>query len=138
MIVPTVGRGGMGAMVATTRMFGSFSVDDIDAATDFYTDVLGLEVTPLGEHGPLMLGGPDGHETFVYRKPDHQPATFTVLNIVVDDIVEAVDELADHGVEFERYDGIDADERGIHRGPGRALAWFSDPAGNSLSVVEFD
>lgn len=124
-------------MVAATRTFGSFSVDDIDAAMEFYTDVLGMEATSLGEHGPLMLGGPDGHETFVYAKPDHEPATFTVLNLVVEDVVKAVDELADKGVEFERYDGIDADDRSIHRGPGRALAWFTDPAGNSLSVVEF-
>lgn len=125
-------------MVSTTQTFGSFSVNDIGAATEFYRDILGMEVTPLDEHGPLWLGGPNGHQTFVYEKPDHQPATFTVLNLVVDDVVEAVDELADRGVKFERYEGIDADERGIHHGPGRALAWLTDPAGNSLAVAELD
>ncbi|WP_274388111.1 VOC family protein [Salsipaludibacter albus] len=121
-----------------TRTVGSFSVDDVAPAIDFYTTVLGMHVTPLGDHGPLWLGGPDGHETLVYAKPDHEPATFTVLNVVVDDITQAVDDLVDRGVRMRRYDGIDADDRGIHRGPGRAIAWLEDPAGNSIAVVEFD
>jgi catechol 2,3-dioxygenase-like lactoylglutathione lyase family enzyme len=123
-------------MVGATRMFGSFSVDDIDMARRFYGDTLGTRVSGEGEHGPIWLQGTGGHDTLLYLKPDHVPATFTVLNFSVDSIEQAVDELAAHGVRFERYEGLETDDRGIYRGPGHAVAWFTDPAGNVLSVVQ--
>lgn len=123
-------------MVGATRMFGSFSVDDIDTARRFYGDTLGMRVSAGGEHGPLWLHGTGGHDTLLYLKHDHVPAAFTVLNFSVDSIEQAVDELAAQGVRFERYESLETDDRGIYRGPGRAVAWFTDPAGNVLSVVE--
>lgn len=125
-------------MVTAMRMMGSYSVDDIDAATTFYSDTLGLDVEATSPSGPLWLHGADGHVTMLYAKSDHEPATFTVLNLIVDDIEEAVDDLSDRGVEFLRYDGIAADERGIARNPGRAVAWFTDPARNTLSIARLD
>ena len=123
-------------MVATVTVFGSFSVDDVQAAKAFYGDLLGMKVSLDSEHGPLWVHGPGGCDTLVYAKPDHTPATFTVLNLAVEDIEHAVDELASLGVTFERYDGYDTDDRGILHGQERSLAWFTDPAGNSLSVVQ--
>jgi catechol 2,3-dioxygenase-like lactoylglutathione lyase family enzyme len=123
-------------MIHTTRTFASFAVDDIDAARSFYGDTLGMRLSDEGEHGPLWLHGPDGHDTLVYPKPDHVPATFTVLNFAVDSIEKTVDELAAQGVRFERYEGLEADGRGIYHGNGRSTAWFTDPAGNVLSVVQ--
>ena len=123
-------------MVETKRLVASFSVDDIELATRFYEETLGLKTDLMSEEGPLFLHGPDGSTTMVYAKPDHVPATFTVLNISVDDIAVAVDELSSLGVEFQRYPGIAADERGIHTSRGHSIAWFEDPAGNSLSVAE--
>lgn len=123
-------------MVTTIRTFGSFSVDDIDAARRFYRDTLGMGVSTVGEHGPLFVHGPDGPEILVYAKPDHVPATFTVLNLSVSSGHAAVDELAAKGVVFERYDGFETDDRGIYRGEGHSIAWFTDPAGNVLSVVQ--
>jgi catechol 2,3-dioxygenase-like lactoylglutathione lyase family enzyme len=125
-------------VVAFTASFGSYSVDDVGAATEFYTNTLGLEVNALGDQGPLFVNGPEGHSTFLYLKPDHRPADFTVLNLVVQDIDEAVDELAESGIEFLRYDGIEADARGIAHEPGRSVAWFQDPARNVLSVAQID
>lgn len=90
----------------------------------------------MSEHGPLWLHGPDGSDTLVYGKPAHTPATFTVLNLSVDNIEQAVDELSTCGIAFQRYEGIDADDRGIFHGDGHSVAWFTDPAGNSLSVVQ--
>lgn len=95
-----------------------------------------MGVSAVGEHGPLFVHGPDGHDTLVYAKPDHVPATFTVLNLSVSSIDDAVDGLAAKGVVFERYDEFETDDRGIYRGEGHSIAWFTDPAGNSLSVVE--
>lgn len=123
-------------MIHTTRTFASFSVDDIGAARSFYRDTLRMRVSDEGERGPLWLHGPDGHATLVYRKPDHVPATFTVLNFAVDSIEKTVDELSALGVQFERYEGLETDSRGIYRAEGRSIAWFTDPAGNVLSVVQ--
>lgn len=122
--------------MTTIRTFGSFSVDDLEAAATFYRDQLDLEVALVGEHGPLWLHGPGGCDTLVYLKSDHTPATFTVLNLSVDDIEHAVDELSARGIIFERFEGIPADDRGIFHGQGHSLAWFTDPAGNNLSVVQ--
>ncbi len=123
-------------MVQTRRVFASFSVDDIESARQFYVETLDLEVEQGGEDGPLFLHGPDRSATLVYLKPDHQPAAFTVLNLSVEDIQTAVEELASKGVEFLRYPGIDANEQGIHRSNGHSIAWFKDPAGNGLSLVQ--
>ena len=117
-------------------MFGSFSVDDIDAARSFYADRLGLHVAVVGDGGPLFIQGPGGETTLVYAKPDHEPASFTVLNLSVADIDEAADDLAERGVDLEHYTSIPTDDRGIYRGQDHSTAWFSDPAGNVLSLVQ--
>jgi catechol 2,3-dioxygenase-like lactoylglutathione lyase family enzyme len=119
---------------ADTPAFSSFAVDDIDAARSFYRDTLGLRVTD-GEMGFLTLHLAGERPTLVYPKPDFTPATYTVLNFQVDDVDAAVDELTARGVEFERYDGFDQDERGIARSDGPTIAWFKDPAGNVLAVL---
>ena len=118
--------------------FSGFSVNDIDSARAFYTDVLGLEVKdhPMNI---LELHIKGGIPIIVYPKPDHTPATFTVLNFPVEDIDQAVDELTGKGVNFEQYEGdIATDAKGICRsnGQGPSIAWFKDPAGNILSVLE--
>ncbi len=114
-----------------------FAVDDVDAAKRFYGEVLGLDVSELSEeHGLISLRLAEGREVLVYRKPDFAPATYTILNFEVDDVDAAVDELASRGVGFERYDGFDQDEKAIARGPGPLIAWFKDPAGNILSVLQ--
>lgn len=123
-------------MIHTTRTFASFAVDDIDVARRFYGETLGMKVSDEGEHGPLWLHGPDGYDTMVYAKPDHTPATFTVLNFAVDSIEKTVDELVARGLRFERYEGLETNGRGIYRGAGHSIAWFTDPAGNGLSVVQ--
>lgn len=117
-----------------TQTFSSFSVDDIDTATSFYRDTLGLAVSVEAEGGPIWLHGSEGHDTLVYPKPDHVPASFTVFNLFVDDLTGAVDELSAHGVTFERYEGIDTDDRGIFHAADHSLAWFTDPAGNVMAV----
>jgi catechol 2,3-dioxygenase-like lactoylglutathione lyase family enzyme len=121
-------------MFENTRAFSGFSVDDIPRAKKFYGDTLGLRVSE--EHGMLTLHIAGERETLVYPKDDHTPASFTILNFPVDDIEEAVDELSRRGVEFERYPGTDTDEKGIFRGGGPLIAWFKDPAGNVLSVIQ--
>jgi predicted enzyme related to lactoylglutathione lyase len=123
-------------IVEIKRMFGSFSVNDIGAARSFYADSLKLQVAVVGDGGPLFLQGPGGEATLVYAKPDHQPAQFTVLNLSVADIDAAADELAEHGVELQQYTDIPTDDRGIYRGQDHSTAWFSDPAGNVLSLVQ--
>jgi predicted enzyme related to lactoylglutathione lyase len=121
-------------MLAFKNTFTSFSVDDLDKANDFYSEVLGLPVTRTNEG--LSVKAPD-NDIFIYPKPNHQPATFTVLNFKVQDIDTAVDSLVKQGVQFEHYDGdIQTDTKGIMRGNGPTIAWFADPAGNILSVVE--
>jgi len=124
-------------MLAETKSFSGFAVDDIGAARRFYGETLGLEVRVLDEeHGLITIKTASGDEVFVYAKPDHAPANFTLLNFEVDDIDAAVDGLAGRGVSFERYEGFDHDEKGIARGPGPQIAWFKDPAGNTLSVLQ--
>lgn len=123
-------------MVDTRRTFCSFAVNDIDAARTFYGETLGMKVSPVAEDGPIWVHGPNDHDTLVYPKPDHAPANFTVLNLSVDDIRQAVDELTSLGVRLERYPGLETDERGIYHGRGHSVAWFTDPAGNTLSVVQ--
>lgn len=122
-------------MFAATRPFSGFSVDDVPAARRFYAETLGLEVSE--EQGMLTLHITDDTDVLVYPKPNHVPASFTILNFAVDDLDAAVDELSRRGVEFERYDGYNQDERGIARGgQGPPIAWFTDPAGNILSVLQ--
>ena len=118
-----------------SRAFSSYSVDDVEAAKRFYSDTLGLNVSdhPMGVGLALVAGG----QVFLYPKDNHQPATFTVLNFLVDDIAAAVEDLTGKGVAMERYDGFDHDERGIATGTGGPdIAWFKDPAGNVLSVIQ--
>ena len=123
-------------MLKGKEAFGSFSVNDIETARKFYGDTLGLDVTKTDEGLALKVGGDS--KIFIYAKPNHTPATFTVLNIPVDNVEEAVDELSGRGVRFERYNEGDlkTDEKGIYRGEGPRIAWFKDPAGNYLSVLE--
>jgi catechol 2,3-dioxygenase-like lactoylglutathione lyase family enzyme len=122
-------------MFRESRAFAGFSSNDLAKSRDFYSKTLGLEVTEEMGNLTLHLGG--GSTVIVYPKPNHQPATFTVLNFPVADIEKAVDSLAKAGVKLERYDGFNQDERGIMRDPeGPPIAWFKDPAGNILSVLE--
>ena len=122
-------------MFADTKAFSGFAVDDLGKAREFYSETLGLRTsTPADGLMTLHLAG--DRDTFVYDKPDFAPATYTILNFEVDDIDAAVDELVARGVRFERYDGFDQDEKGISRGVGPAIAWFTDPAGNILAVLE--
>ena len=123
-------------MLRDSRAFSGFSVDDVGRAHAFYVETLGLEATE--ENGMLMLDLTGGGRVLLYPKGDHAPATFTVLNFPVADIEAAVDWLASRGVRFEHYEGteIETDARGIFRGGGPLIAWFTDPAGNVLSVVQ--
>ena len=126
-------------MLKDADAFSGFSVDDVEKAKKFYGQTLGLKVSKVPEMEDILelhLGS--GAKVLIYPKPDHQPATFTILNFPVDDVDEAVDELTRRGVRFERYDGdIKTDEKGISRGNGGpTIAWFKDPAGNILSVLE--
>ena len=128
-------------MFKAKAAFSGFSVDDLAKAKAFYGDTLGLQVDPDGVGVRLRL--PGGGTVFAYPKHDHQPASFTILNFAVDDIDAAVDELTGRGVQFERYDNVPkTDEKGILRGRaqnlGPDIAWFKDPAGNFLSVIQND
>jgi len=125
-------------MLRDTHAFSGFSVNDVQKARKFYGQTLGLEVSDVPEMQNLLelhLGG--GAKVLIYPKPDHRPATFTILNFPVDNIEKAVDDLEKRGVRFERYEGeIKTDEKGIFRNGGPLIAWFKDPAGNILSVLE--
>ncbi|MET0566130.1 MAG: VOC family protein [Acidimicrobiia bacterium] len=122
-------------MFEKTKAFSGFSVDDIERARQFYEGALGLNVTE--EHGMLGLHIRDGGNIMIYPKPDHSPATFTILNFPVEDIDRAVEDLAGRGIETVRYEGMNQDEKGIVRDDfGPPIAWFRDPAGNVLSVLE--
>jgi catechol 2,3-dioxygenase-like lactoylglutathione lyase family enzyme len=124
-------------MFRETKAFGGFSVDDIPEARKFYEETLGLDVSE--EFGMLTLHIHEGGNIMIYPKENHSPATYTILNFPVEDIGRAVDQLSEHGVIFERYEGFAQDEKGIARGDeGPAIAWFTDPAGNILSVLEVD
>ncbi|MGC3860273.1 VOC family protein [Micromonospora chersina] len=124
-------------MFRDTKAFTGFSVDDADRAERFYTDVLGLRVSRDDAMGGLLtlhLAG--DRPVLVYPKSDHRPATYTVLNFPVPDIDRAVDELVSRGVRFERYEGMPQDDKGVMRGNGPSIAWFTDPAGNVFSVLQ--
>ena len=123
-------------MFVNTRAFSGFSVDDVSEAKKFYGETLGLRVSE--EYGMLTLHIAGERDILVYPKPDHTPASYTILNFPVDDIDEAVEELAERGVHFERYDDTAQDEKGIYHGGGPLIAWFKDPAGNVLSVIQQD
>ena len=125
-------------MFLKNKVFSSFSVNSLQEAKDFYSKVLEQEISEMPEmKGILRMHMPGGWEVMIYSKPDHIPATFTILNFPVKNIEQAVDELIKRGVKFERYDGeIKTDEKGISRNGGVKIAWFKDPAGNILSVLE--
>ena len=121
-------------MLTATGAFSGFSATDIDAERAFYRDRLGITVHE--GMGNLMLELPGGARVVIYPRPDHRPATFTVLNLEVPDIDAAVDELTAAGVELERYEGFGQDAKGVMRENGPSIAWFKDPAGNILSIIQ--
>ncbi len=121
-------------MFQDTKAYSGFSTNDIQKTKEFYSNVLGLRVTE--EYGILGLHLATGADILIYPKDNHVPATYTVLNFPVNNIEKAVDELKTRGVQFEQYEGASQDERGIFRGGGPLIAWFKDPAGNILSVLE--
>src|SRR2546421_375245 len=121
-------------MFADTRAFSGFAVDDVSKAREFYSETLGLRTSE--ENGLLTLHLAGDRDTLVYPKPGHTPASYTILNFPVEDVDMAVDELTARGVELERYEGFEQDEKGIFRGGGPYIAWFKDPAGNVLSVLQ--
>jgi predicted enzyme related to lactoylglutathione lyase len=121
-------------MFSTGKAFSGFSVSDIAAAKAFYAGTLGLDVEETNGMLRLKLG--QGARVLVYPKPNHEPATYTIMNFPVDNIDEAVDDLVGRGVTMTRFEGFDLDERGIFRGGGPFIAWFTDPAGNVLSVLQ--
>lgn len=124
-------------MFANTKATNGFAVDDVQKAQQFYGETLGLGTTVLSEEfGVMSVQLAGGRDTLIYRKEDFTPATYTILNFEVDDIESAVDGLAERGVSFERYEGFEQDEKGIAHGPGPHIAWFKDPAGNILSVLQ--
>lgn len=124
-------------MFRNTKAFSGFSVNDIAKAKEFYRELLGVETEDSPEGG-LILKVAGGNPIFVYPKPNHEPATFTILNFQVPDIEVAVDQLTAKGIRFENYqeEGLQTDEKGINRSGGPLIAWFKDPAGNFLSVLE--
>ena len=123
-------------MLTDSRAYSGFSVNDIPKAKEFYGRTLGLKVSESHDMLQLHLAG--GATVLVYPKPNHVPATFTILNFPVDSVDIAVDELTKRGVRFEIYDeaGLKTDDKGVYRGVGPAIAWFKDPAGNILSVIQ--
>ncbi len=123
-------------MLKDSNAFSGFSANDIPKAKEFYGRTLGLKVSE--SNGLLTLHLAGGNNVLIYPKPNHTPAMFTVLNFPVDDVDQAVDELTKRGVQFEIYDlpDIKTDRKGIMRGNGPTIAWFKDPAGNILSVIE--
>jgi catechol 2,3-dioxygenase-like lactoylglutathione lyase family enzyme len=124
-------------MFENTKAFSGFAVDDMQKAREFYGETLGVKTEVLEEEfGLLALHLAGDRDTIVYEKEGFVPADYTILNFEVDDIDKAVDDLAARGVSFERYDDFDQDEKGIARGPGPQIAWFKDPAGNTLSVLQ--
>jgi catechol 2,3-dioxygenase-like lactoylglutathione lyase family enzyme len=121
-------------MFENTKAFSGFSVNDVEAAKAFYGGTLGLRVSEA--NGMLTLHIAGDRDIIVYPKPNHAPATYTILNFPVEDIDRAVDELGARGVTFERYEGMGQDEKGINRAGGPLIAWFTDPAGNILAVLQ--
>jgi catechol 2,3-dioxygenase-like lactoylglutathione lyase family enzyme len=123
-------------MFANTKAFSGFAVEDVERAREFYGETLGIRTSE--EHGLMTLHIAGERPTIVYPKAGHTPAEYTILNFPVDDIDEAVAQLAARGVHFERYDGFEQDEQGVFRGGGPLIAWFKDPSGNILSVLQQD
>lgn len=125
-------------MLGQSKAFSGYSVNDLQEAKKFYGEMLGLEVAQQNEMPVLHLKINGGHDVILYEKPNHEPATFTVLNFPVSDIEETVRELKSKGVQFESYDlpGLKTDDDDIMRGNGPTIAWFTDPAGNILSVIQ--
>ena len=123
-------------MLGNSKAFSGFAAPDIEEARRFYGETLGIETSE--ENGLLTLHLTGDRPTMVYPKPDFEPATYTILNFPVEDIDAAVDELVSRGVEIERYDGFGQDEKGIARDAGPPIAWFRDPAGNILAVLQLD
>jgi catechol 2,3-dioxygenase-like lactoylglutathione lyase family enzyme len=123
-------------MLANSKAFSGFAVDDMPKAQEFYGETLGVKTSLDEQSGLLSLHLTGDRDTLVYLKPDFTPATYTILNFLVDDIDKTVDELAARGVRFEKYEGFTQDEKGIARGMGPSIAWFKDPAGNILAVLE--
>jgi len=121
-------------MLGESKAFSGFAVDDVEKARGFYGDVLGLTVTE--ENGMLTLQLAGDRPTLIYPKDDHEPATYTILNFPVDDIDAAAERLMERGVAFEIYEGSPQDEKGIMREYGPPIAWFRDPAGNILSIIQ--
>jgi predicted enzyme related to lactoylglutathione lyase len=122
-------------MLENSHAYSGFAVPDVDQASQFYGETLGLKTSVLEEGNLLQLDLAGDRPTLAYIKPDFVPATYTILNFPVPDIDAAVDELSSRGVSFERYEGFEQDEKGIDRsGPGGGIAWFKDPAGNILAV----
>jgi catechol 2,3-dioxygenase-like lactoylglutathione lyase family enzyme len=129
-------RNKISSIFKDAKAFSSFSVNDMKKAREFYGEILGLGVTETQEGLELHLTG--GNTIFMYPKPNHTPASFTVLNFPVNNVEEAVDELVNAGLRLEHYElpELKTDKRGIAKGPGMKIAWFKDPAGNILSVIE--
>jgi len=121
-------------MFENSKAFSGFAVDDLEAAKKFYGETLGLKVSE--QNGLLTLHLAGDRDTLAYPKAGHVPAEYTILNFPVDDIDAAVDELSGRGVTFERYEGLEQDDKGVMRGNGPDIAWFKDPAGNILSVLK--
>jgi catechol 2,3-dioxygenase-like lactoylglutathione lyase family enzyme len=121
-------------MFANTKAYSGIAVNDMQQAREFYGETLGLQTSE--EYGLLWLHLAGGRDTLVYEQPDATPASFTILNFQVDDIDEAVDALAARSVRFEHYDGFEQDDKGIFREQGPYIAWFKDPSGNVLSVLQ--
>jgi catechol 2,3-dioxygenase-like lactoylglutathione lyase family enzyme len=121
-------------MFANTKAFSGFAVDDLEQARRFYGETLGIKTSE--DHGLMTLHLAGGRDTLVYPKTGHTPASYTILNFPVDDIEATVDGLTARGVRFERYEGMEQDERCIMRSGGPYIAWFTDPAGNILSVLQ--
>jgi predicted enzyme related to lactoylglutathione lyase len=123
-------------MLTDSKAFNGFAVDDLQKARKFYAETLGVKTTIDDESGLMTLHFPGDRDTLVYEKDDLRPGNYTILNFSVSDIDAAVDELAKRGVQFERYEGFEQDHKGILRAPGPPIAWFTDPAGNILSVLQ--
>jgi predicted enzyme related to lactoylglutathione lyase len=125
-------------MFINSKAFSSFSVNDLEKAKEFYGKALGLEVSDIpGMSGLINLHIPGSNKLMIYEKPNHASATFTILNFPVDDVGKAVDELTRRGIRFEQYEGeLKTDKKGIFRGTGPFIAWFKDPAGNILSIIQ--
>jgi catechol 2,3-dioxygenase-like lactoylglutathione lyase family enzyme len=121
-------------MFANTKAYSGIAVNDLQEAREFYGETLGLPTSE--EHGLMWMHLAGGRDTLVYQQADPTPASYTILNFEVDDIDEAVDALAARGVRFERYDGFEQDDKGVFREQGPYIAWFKDPSGNVLSVLQ--